>query len=85
MEYTPRLKQKYKDEIISALMEQFGYKNVMQVPRLQKIVLSQGLGIAVTDKKIVDNAVEEMTKIAGQKAVGTVSKKDVATLSLIHI
>lgn len=82
MEYTPRLKQKYKDEIISALMEQFGYKNVMQVPRLQKIVLSQGLGIAVTDKKIVDNAVEEMTKIAGQKAVGTVSKKDVATFKL---
>lgn len=82
MEYTPRLEKRYKDEIISSLMKEFDYKNVMQVPRLTKIVLSQGLGAAVSDKKIVDTAVAEMTTIAGQKAVGTLSKKDVATFKL---
>ncbi len=82
MEYTPKLKAKYREEIIKALTEQFGYKNVMQVPRLNKIVLSQGLGAAVADKKIIDSSVEEMSKIAGQKAVPTVSKKDIATFKL---
>ena len=76
------LKVKYTDKIVPALKEEFGYKNVMQVPKLEKICLSQGLGAAVSDKKLVDNAIEEMTIIAGQKAVPTKSKKDVASFKL---
>ena len=79
---TSRLKEKYTEKIVPALKEEFGYKNVMQVPKLEKICLSQGLGDAVADKKIVDNAIEEMTIIAGQKAVATKSKKDVANFKL---
>lgn len=82
MSYKPRLKEKYKAEIIPALTEKFGYKTVMRVPRLQKIVLSQGLGEAVADKKIIDNAADELTKIAGQKAVTTISKKDISNFKL---
>lgn len=82
MTYIPRLKQEYKDKVISALTEEFGYKNVMQVPKLQKIVLSRGVGAAVADKKLVDHAVEELTMISGQKALPTLSKKDVATFKL---
>ncbi len=82
MAYLPRLKQEYKDRVISALKEEFGYKNVMQVPRLEKIVVSRGVGAAVSDKKLVDYAVEELTKITGQKAVPTISKKDVASFKL---
>lgn len=82
MSYIPRLKQEYRDKVISALTEEFGYKNVMQVPRLQKIVVSRGVGAAVSDKKLVDHAVEELTKITGQKAVPTISKKDVASFKL---
>ena len=82
MTYIPRLKQEYKDKIISALTEEFGYKNVMQVPKLTKIVLSRGVGAAVADKKLVDHAVDELTKISGQKAVPTLSKKDVASFKL---
>ena len=82
MSYKPRLKEKYKAEIIPALTEKFGYKTVMRVPRLQKIVLSQGLGEAVADKKISDNAADELTKIAGQKAVTTISKKDISNFKL---
>lgn len=82
MTYIPRLKQEYKDRVISALKEEFGYKNVMQVPRLEKIVVSRGVGAAVSDKKLVDHAVEEITKITGQKAVATISKKDVASFKL---
>ena len=82
MAYTPRLKQEYKDKVVSALTEEFGYKNVMQVPKLKKIVVSKGVGAAVADKKLVDHAVEELTKITGQKAVATVSKKDIATFKL---
>ena len=82
MNYTPRLKKEYKDRVISALKEEFGYKNVMQVPKLEKIVLSRGVGSAVSDKKLVDYAVDELTKITGQKAVSTISKKDVASFKL---
>jgi large subunit ribosomal protein L5 len=82
MAYVPRLKQEYKDRVVSALTEEFGYKNVMQVPKLEKIVLSRGVGAAVSDKKLIDYAVDELTKITGQKAVSTISKKDVATFKL---
>jgi large subunit ribosomal protein L5 len=82
MAYVPRLKQEYKERVIQALMEEFGYKNVMQVPKLQKIVLSRGVGAAVADKKLIDHAVDELTLITGQKAVSTMSKKDVAAFKL---
>ena len=82
MEYIVRPKQQYKEKIVPAMMEEFGYKSVMQVPKLLKIVVSQGLGAAVQDKKIVDYAVEELTAITGQKAVGTLSKKDEAAFKL---
>ncbi|GGH34512.1 50S ribosomal protein L5 [Mangrovimonas yunxiaonensis] len=82
MAYTPRLKEEYKSRIISALTEEFGYKNVMQVPKLKKIVLSKGIGAAVADKKLIDHGVDELTTITGQKAVATMSKKDVASFKL---
>ncbi|MEJ6547078.1 MAG: 50S ribosomal protein L5 [Flavobacteriaceae bacterium] len=82
MGYIPRLKQEYKDRVISALTEEFGYKNVMQVPKLEKIVVSRGVGAAVADKKLIDHAVDEMTLITGQLAVSTISKKDVANFKL---
>jgi len=82
MAYVPRLKQEYKDKVVSALTEEFGYKNVMQVPKLKKIVISKGVGAAVADKKLIDHAVDELTKISGQKAVSTLSKKDVASFKL---
>ena len=82
MTYVPRLKQEYKDKIVSALTEEFGYKNVMQVPKLTKIVISKGVGAAVADKKLIDHAIDELTKISGQKAVATLSKKDVASFKL---
>jgi large subunit ribosomal protein L5 len=82
MSYTPRLKERYKGEIIQALRDQFGYKSVMQVPRLQKIVLSQGIGDAVADKKIIENAATDLSRIAGQKAITTLSKKDISNFKL---
>ncbi|WP_294861405.1 50S ribosomal protein L5 [uncultured Fluviicola sp.] len=82
MSYSPRLKKQYREEIIPALTEKFGYKTIMRVPKLQKIVISQGLGDAVADKKIVDNAVADVSRIAGQKAVATMSKKDVSNFKL---
>lgn len=82
MSYIPRLKKEYKERITKALKEEFGYKNVMQVPKLQKIVVSRGVGAAVTDRKLVDHAVDELTEITGQKAVATISKKDVAAFKL---
>ena len=82
MTYIPRLKQEYKERIIKTLKGEFGYKNVMQVPRLVKIVLSRGVGAAVSDKKLIDYAVDELTLITGQKAVSTMSKKDVASFKL---
>jgi large subunit ribosomal protein L5 len=82
MAYVARLKQEYKDKVVPALTEEFGYKNVMQVPKLKKIVISKGVGAAVADKKLIDHAVEELTKISGQKAIHTMSKKDVASFKL---
>lgn len=82
MAYVARLKQEYKDKVIPALTEEFGYKNVMEVPKLKKIVISKGVGAAVADKKLIDYAVDELTKISGQKAVSTLSKKDVASFKL---
>ncbi len=82
MEYQPRLKKTYSDKVVPALVENFKYKSPMQVPRLVKIVLSQGLGKAVADKRIVDTAIEEMSLITGQKAIATYSKKDVSNFKL---
>ena len=82
MSYSPRLKDKYYEEIIPALVKQFGYKSKMQVPKLKKISLNQGLGAAITDKKLIDSGVEEMTLISGQKAVPTRSKRDVSNFKL---
>ena len=82
MSYVPRLKQEYKERIVASLKEEFGYSNVMQVPKLKKIVLSRGVGAAVADKKLVDHALDELTLITGQKAISTVSKKDVAAFKL---
>jgi large subunit ribosomal protein L5 len=82
MSYSPRLKDQYRAEIVPALVEKFGYKTVMRVPRLQKIVISQGLGDAVADKKIIDHAIADVSRIAGQKAVATNSKKDVSNFKL---
>ena len=82
MEYVARPKKLYTEKIVPAMMEEFGYKSIMQVPKLEKIVVSQGLGAATADKKIVDYAVEELTAITGQKAVGTLSKKDEAAFKL---
>ena len=82
MGYIPRLKQEYKERIIKALSDEFDYKNVMQVPKLEKIVVSRGVGAAVSDKKLIDHAVDELTNITGQKAIATLSKKDVATFKL---
>ena len=82
MSYQARLKKEYNERIISGLKEEFGYKNLMEVPKLQKIVLSRGVGAAVADKKLIDYAVEELTNISGQKAIPTISKKDVAAFKL---
>jgi large subunit ribosomal protein L5 len=82
MSYTPRLKTKYKEEIIASLKEKFSYSSVMQVPKIQKICLNQGVGNAVSDKRLVDAAVEEMTLISGQKANATFSKKDISNFKL---
>jgi len=82
MSYTPRLKTQYKEEIITSLKDKFSYTSVMQVPKLEKICLNQGIGNAVTDKRLVDAAVEEMTAISGQKANPTFSKKDISNFKL---
>ncbi|MFN9710212.1 MAG: 50S ribosomal protein L5 [Bacteroidota bacterium] len=80
--YTPRLATKYKSEVVPALMKRFGYKSVMQVPRLEKICLNRGVNGAVNDKKMIDTAIEELTLITGQKAVATMSKKDISNFKL---
>jgi len=77
-----RLKQFYKDTVVKQLTEQFGYKSVMEVPRIEKIVLNMGVGEAVADKKIMENAVADMEKIAGQKAIVTNAKKSVASFKI---
>ena len=78
----PRLQTLYRDTVVKQLMEQFGYKTAMQVPRIQKIVLNMGVGEAVADKKIMDNAVSDMTKIAGQRPIVTKSRKSIATFKI---
>lgn len=78
----PRLIEKYRKEVVPALQKEFSYKSVMQVPKIQKIILNQGLGSAVSDKRVVETAVGELTIIAGQKAVPTKSKKDISNFKL---
>lgn len=80
--YIPRLRKRYKEEIVSSLMKKFNYTSVMQVPRLEKICLNQGVNGATADKKLVDIAVQEMTNIAGQKAVAAKSKKAISNFKL---
>ena len=82
MAYSPRFKDKYSNEIVANLKEQFGYTNVMRIPKLEKICLSQGVGAAVSDKKLIEYALDEMTRITGQKAVATKSKKDISNFKL---
>jgi large subunit ribosomal protein L5 len=82
MSYVPRLKNVYTDEVIAGMKEKFGYKNVMEIPRVLKVCLNQGVGAAVNDKKIVDAAVEEMSKITGQKAQATFSRKAISNFKL---
>ena len=82
MSYTPRLKKEYKQTVTKSIMESHGLVNIMQVPKLKKIVISKGVGAAVADKKIIDHAVEELTLISGQKAVATKSKKDISAFKL---
>ena len=79
---TANLKTEYSERIVPVLMKEFGYKSIMQVPKLEKIVVNQGLGIAVADKKIIEVAINEMTTITGQKAVATISKKDISNFKL---
>lgn len=80
--YKPRLKAKYQEEIVAALNEKFGYKSIMQVPRIEKICINKGIGAAVADKKLVDVGVEELSTISGQKAVPTYAKKSVSNFKL---
>ncbi len=82
MQYVPSLKEKYKNEIIPALMKEFGYKSVMQCPKLTKIIINQGIGDAVADKKIVDTSMAEITAITGQKPVPALSRKDISNFRL---
>ena len=82
MAYVPTLKTQYKEQIVPALMKEFGYSSVMQCPKLTKIVINQGMGQAVADKKLIDVAQEELTLIAGQKAVQTRSRKDISNFKL---
>jgi large subunit ribosomal protein L5 len=80
--YTPRMQKKYHDEVIPAMMKKFSYKSIMEVPRLSKICVNRGVNGAVADKKLVDIALDEMTTITGQKAVSTMSKKDISNFKL---
>lgn len=82
MSYYPRLKKKYREEVVPALMEQFQYSTIMQVPKLAKISINQGVGDATSDKKLVDNAINELSIIAGQKAVATRAKTSVSNFKL---
>jgi large subunit ribosomal protein L5 len=79
---TANLKKEYRERIVPSLMKEFGYKSVMQVPVLKKIVINQGLGMATADKKIIEVAINELTTITGQKAVATVSKKDISNFKV---
>ena len=81
-QYSPRLKDRYRKEIVPALMKKFEYKSIMQVPKIKKICLNQGVGSAVADKKQIEAALNEMTAVSGQKAVPTKSKKDISNFKL---
>lgn len=80
--YTPRLADRYKKEVVPALMKRFAYKSIMQVPKLEKICINRGVNGAVSDKKLIDITLEELTTISGQKAVSTLSKKDISNFKL---
>ncbi|MEO6329891.1 MAG: 50S ribosomal protein L5 [Ginsengibacter sp.] len=80
--YTPRLADKYKKDVIPALMKRFSYKTVMQAPKLTKICLNRGVNGAVADKKLIDVSIDELTMVTGQKAVATMSKKDISNFKL---
>jgi len=80
--YTPRLQKKYHEEVVPALKKKFGYKSPMQVPRITKICLNRGVNGAVADKKLIDISIEELSTISGQKAVSTMSKKDISNFKL---
>ena len=80
--YTPRLASKYKQEVVPALVKKFNYETIMQAPRLEKICINRGVNGAVSDKKMIDIAIDELTTIAGQKAVPTMSKKDISNFKL---
>lgn len=82
MSYTPSLKNQYKEQIVPSLQKEFGYKTIMQVPKLEKIVINQGLGAAVADKKMIDIAINELTTITGQKAIACYSRKDISNFKL---
>ncbi len=82
MDYKPRLREKYEKEILPSLQKQLGFKSVMRVPKITKICLNQGLGAATADKKLIDTGINEMTMIAGQKAVATKSRKDISNFKL---
>lgn len=82
MEYVPALKKRYKEQIAPALKNEFGYKSVMQVPKLEKICINQGIGDSVADKRLIDNAVQQVTMITGQKAIAAYSKKDISNFKL---
>ena len=82
MSYIPRLKNEYKKNIVDKLVKEFSYDNIMQVPKLEKIVISKGVGVAVNDKKLIDHALNEISDISGQRAIATISKKDVASFKL---
>jgi len=82
MSYAPRLRELYRNEIVAKLQEKFQYKSIMEVPRLSKISVNQGVGQATQDKKLVDSALAEITAIAGQKAVPTIAKKSVSNFKL---
>ena len=85
MTYIPRLKEEYKSRVIKALTEEFSYKNVMQVPKLQKIVISKGVGAAVADKKLIDYAVDELTTISGQRLYQQYLKKMLQLLNCVKV
>ncbi|MGL4598458.1 MAG: 50S ribosomal protein L5 [Bacteroidia bacterium] len=80
--YTPRLKRSYREQVVPALQKRFNYSSPMQVPKLEKICINQGVGDAVSDKKLIEGAVKEVTMITGQKAVATISRKDISNFKL---
>ena len=82
MQYVPTLKSKYQKEIVPALMKEFGYKSIMQAPKLTKIIINQGIGEATADKKLIDTAISEISAISGQKPVATTSRKDISNFKL---